>query len=65
MEVKRKQCEPLLDVFLLVLSSRKAEHLKDLKAILGAKTVVSQQRVGQVEFRHIIAFIVGVGKKRR
>ena len=29
LEVKRKQCEPLLDVFLLVLTPRKAEHLKD------------------------------------
>src|SRR2546422_344461 len=33
LKINRKQGEPLLGVLLLVLSPRKAEHLKELKAI--------------------------------
>src|SRR5438477_7335618 len=65
MKVKRKQSEPPLGILLLVLSPRETEHLKELKAILRSESVISQQRIGQVQFLHIGPLVARVGQQGR
>ena len=65
LEIKWEQSKATHIGLGLSLATRKAEHLENLKAILGAKPIISEEGIGEIKLFEIGILIQGVGEQRR